>query len=235
MMVSTLQSFSKGSPHLIRIPFCAHLPVPTIKAVGVAKPSAHGQAITITAEKYNKEAVNQAPTTKNQIANTINAMMMTVGTNTAAILSANHWIGALDPCASWISLIICASAVSFPILVVSISKLHNLFIVPPNTFAPIIFSTGMLSPVNIDSSMLECHDIKTQSIGTFSPGLTMMISHFFTCSIGTSTNISPLLTFAVLGASPISLAMVCEVDHFAFASKNFPKDTNMISNPATSK
>ena len=130
---------------------------------------------------------------------------------------------------------ICARAVSFPTLVVSISKLHNLFIVPPNTLAPTAFSTGMLSPVSIDSSILECPAITIPSIGNFSPGFTMMISHFFTCSIGTSTTISPLFTLAVLGANPINLAMVCEVDHFAFASRNFPKDTNMISNPATSK
>lgn len=162
-------------------------------------------------------------------------MIITVGTNTAEILSANHWIGAFDHCASWMSLMICASAVSFPTLVVSISKLHNLFIVPPNTLAPIIFSTGILSPVSIDSSMLECQDTNIPSIGTFSPGFTIMISHFFTCSIGISTNIFPFLTLAVFGASPISFAMVCEVDHFAFASKNFPKTTNMINNHATSK
>ena len=136
MIVSTLQSISNGSPHLISIPFCAHFPVPTINAVGVAKPRAHGQAMTITAEKYSSDAVSPAPTMKNHTRNTNNAMMITVGTNTADILSANHWIGALDHCASWISLIICASAVSLPIFVVSISKLHNLFIVHPNTLAP---------------------------------------------------------------------------------------------------
>ncbi len=84
----------------MRMPFCAHFPVPTIKAVGVARPSAQGQAITITAEKYNSDAVSPAPTTKNHTANTINAIMITVGTNIAEILSANHWIGALDHCAS---------------------------------------------------------------------------------------------------------------------------------------
>jgi len=219
----------------MRTPFCAHLPVPTINAVGVANPSAHGQAMTITAEKYNNEAVSPAHTIKNRTRNTTNAIMITVGTNTAEILSANHWIGALDHCASWISLMICASAVSFPTFVVFISKLHNLFIVHPNTLSPIIFSIGMLSPVSIDSSTLECHEIKTPSIGTFSPGLTMMISHFFTCSIGISTTIVPLLTLAVLGANHINFAMVCDVDHFAFASRNFPRETNMINNPATSK
>ena len=48
-MVLTLQAISNGSPPLIRMPFSAALPVPTIRAVGVANPSAHGQAMTITA------------------------------------------------------------------------------------------------------------------------------------------------------------------------------------------
>ncbi len=38
--------FSKTSPPLIRIPYDAAIPVPTITAVGVARPRAHGQAIT---------------------------------------------------------------------------------------------------------------------------------------------------------------------------------------------
>ncbi len=50
-MALILQAISSGSPHLMRIPFWAHFPVPTIMAVGVASPSAHGQAMTITAAK----------------------------------------------------------------------------------------------------------------------------------------------------------------------------------------
>jgi hypothetical protein len=38
--------FSKISPPLMSIPYEAATPVPTITAVGVARPSAHGQAIT---------------------------------------------------------------------------------------------------------------------------------------------------------------------------------------------
>ncbi|EKE28712.1 MAG: hypothetical protein ACD_3C00025G0001 [uncultured bacterium (gcode 4)] len=45
------QAVSSGSHHFIRIQFWAHLQVQTIIAVGVASPSAQGQAITITAEK----------------------------------------------------------------------------------------------------------------------------------------------------------------------------------------
>jgi hypothetical protein len=38
--------FSRTSPPFIRIPYDAAIPVPTITAVGVARPRAHGQAIT---------------------------------------------------------------------------------------------------------------------------------------------------------------------------------------------
>ena len=46
--VSTLHVFSKASPDFIKIPNSAPLPVPTIIAVGVAKPNEQGQAITKT-------------------------------------------------------------------------------------------------------------------------------------------------------------------------------------------
>lgn len=90
IIVSTLQSVSKGSHPLISIPCSAHLPVPTINAVGVASPSAHGQAITITAAKYNNEDSNPAPTIKNRIQKVSRAKRITVGTKIADILSANH-------------------------------------------------------------------------------------------------------------------------------------------------
>jgi len=96
MIAVTLQSFSSGSHHLMRIPFSAHFPVPTINAVGVANHRAHGQAMTMTAEKYNNDEVNPAPMKKNQMTKTSNATIITVGTNMDEILSANHWIGALD-------------------------------------------------------------------------------------------------------------------------------------------
>ncbi len=40
---------SKASAFLIRIPFCAPFPTPTITDIGVARPNAQGQAIINTA------------------------------------------------------------------------------------------------------------------------------------------------------------------------------------------
>ena len=44
--VSTLWSFSRVAASLMRIPSFAPLPTPTMIAVGVARPRAHGQAMT---------------------------------------------------------------------------------------------------------------------------------------------------------------------------------------------
>lgn len=42
--IHALWAISSGSPPLIRMPFCAPTPVPTITAVGVARPREQGQA-----------------------------------------------------------------------------------------------------------------------------------------------------------------------------------------------
>src|SRR3989344_4582493 len=87
-IVLILQACSSGSPPLTKIPFSAPLPVPTIMAVGVAKPKAHGQAITITAVKAINAKDNVAPSTKYQTVKVMIAKTITTGTNQAEILSA---------------------------------------------------------------------------------------------------------------------------------------------------
>ena len=69
--------------------------------------------------------------------------------------SASRWIGAFDPCASSTSRTICARAVSLPTLVARKVNEPLLLRVPPITWLPGSFSTGMLSPVSIDSSTEE--------------------------------------------------------------------------------
>ena len=49
MTVVALESVSSAAPPLISTPFWAPTPVPTMTAVGVASPSAHGHAMTSTA------------------------------------------------------------------------------------------------------------------------------------------------------------------------------------------
>ncbi len=54
-IVSSLCALSRASPPLIRIPFSAPLPVPTIMAAGVASPTAHGHEITRTVIAMSRE------------------------------------------------------------------------------------------------------------------------------------------------------------------------------------
>ncbi len=94
-------------------PSWAPRPVPTSSAVGVARPSAHGHAMIITATP----AVNAACTPAPLISHTTNvraASEMTTGTNTAEIRSARRWTGALPVCAWVTSRPILASVVSSP-------------------------------------------------------------------------------------------------------------------------
>ena len=58
--VVMLRAFSKACASLIRIPFSAPLPVPTIIAVGVANPKEQGHAMINTAMKVLKEKIKAA-------------------------------------------------------------------------------------------------------------------------------------------------------------------------------
>ena len=71
-------------------------PVPTIIAVGVARPIAQGQAITSTDVKIFKENAKFSPS-DNHIMPDIRAMHITIGTKTPATLSAVLEIGAFLP------------------------------------------------------------------------------------------------------------------------------------------
>ena len=61
-----------------------------------------------------------------------------------------------------------------------------LFILAPVTLSPIFFSTGMLSPVSIDSSTEVLPSMTIPSTGILLPGLTIITSPTSTSSIGVS-------------------------------------------------
>src|SRR3989338_4331207 len=78
---STFPANSKASASRIIIPFSAALPVPTIMAVGVAKPSAQGQAITKTATALIKAKLKDGAGPQiNQIINEAIESNKTTGT-----------------------------------------------------------------------------------------------------------------------------------------------------------
>ena len=104
---------SRASADLIRMPLLAPRPVPTMIAVGVARPSAHGQDTTSTDTAIVSANSNVAPHSSHTTAATT-AMAITTGTNTPATLSASLAIGALELVASSTRRMIWASAVSSP-------------------------------------------------------------------------------------------------------------------------
>ena len=109
----TLHSCSKLSASRINMLFSAPFPIPTIIAVGVAKPKAQGQAITNTVTEVSS-ACAKSPSANIHTAKVKIASPITTGTKIPAILSTNFCTGALLPCASCTIRIICASTVSLP-------------------------------------------------------------------------------------------------------------------------
>ena len=87
-----------------------------------------------------------------------------------------------------------------------------LLILPPKTLLPIVFSTGILSPVSIASSIDVNPCVTAPSTGIFSPGLTIIVSPIFNISIAILFSL-PLVSIiiAVFGCSPISFFIADEV------------------------
>ena len=98
-------------------------------AVGVASPSAHGQAITSTATAWTSAAV-ASPASHHVAANVTAAITTTTGTKTPDTRSASRWIGALLPCASPTSRTMPASSVWLPTPVASHVTRPSWFTVP---------------------------------------------------------------------------------------------------------
>ena len=184
----------------------------------------------------NEVRANSNPyPSKSHVTSETTAIPITTGTKTADTLSASFCIGALLPCASSTSFIICERAVSAPTFVALNLKEPFMFIVAPITLLPFDFSTGIDSPVIIDSSTLEYPSTTMPSTGIFCPGLTIIMSPASTSSTGTTTSFPFTSTIAVFACSFISFLIASEVLPFAFASKNFPSRINASSNAATSK
>ena len=88
-IVSTLRVDSKISGPLIRIPIWAPRPVPTSSAVGVARPSAQGQAMMRTATAA-VNAMDHEPSAIIQPIRVRTEIVMTIGTKIPEILSAKR-------------------------------------------------------------------------------------------------------------------------------------------------
>mmetsp|Transcript_10135 Transcript_10135/g.23746 ORF Transcript_10135/g.23746 Transcript_10135/m.23746 type:complete len:315 (+) Transcript_10135:2897-3841(+) len=189
MMAVTRCAVSSGSPPLMRQPSFAPTPVPTMTAVGVARPRLQGHAMTRTAMAKTREntpsssvlpmytgSTRPVLAAANQAAHTINAIRMTVGTKTREMVSASFWIGALEDCAPSTSWMICCNAESAPHRVTSTCRTPFWLVVPPMVADPTVLCTGIDSPVIIASSTRDSPWITRPSPGIFSPGHTLSTS-----------------------------------------------------------
>ncbi len=231
------RAVSRASPLPIRMPSSAALPVPTITAVGVARPRAHGQAMIRTATVVPIARTSRSLSGPNviQATNVASAARSTAGTNHAETRSASRCMGALEPCASSTSRTIWDSVLSAPTAVARTTSVPVRFRVAPMAVSPGPLSTGTLSPVSIDSSTLEAPSVTMPSTGSCSPGRTRTRSPTTTCSTGTSCSSPPRSTRAVAGARPTRALTEAAVRFLARSSSQRPISTSATTTSAVSK
>src|SRR5215218_7839561 len=169
-IVLTLFAISICSPPLYNIPFSAPLPVPIIRAAGVAMPNAQGQAIIITETNARMEYVKPASPIKYHPKNTPIAITTIAGTKYFATWSTIFSNFALPVFASSTNVIILDNTVSWPTFVALTLRRPFLFMVATIATSPFALSTSMLSQVMTDSSIEEVQSMTMTSVGTFSPG-----------------------------------------------------------------
>ena len=233
-MVSTRRVLSRTSGPLIRIPSCAPRPVPTMSAVGVARPRAHGQAMIKTATAAVKASVVGAPA-PSQKPRVATAIAMTTGTKIAEIRSANRWTSALPVWASWTSWAMRASAVSAPTRVASTTRRPEVLTVAPTTASPGPTSTGTGSPVSNDVSTAERPSTTRPSVATFSPGRTTKRSPTASSSTAMRTSSPPRRTATSLAPSSRSACRAAPDRRFARASNHRPARISTTTTAAVSR
>src|SRR5690606_32273237 len=150
-----LLNASMASPPLNITPFEAPLPIPTMTAVGVASPRAHGQATTNIATAGIIADARSPGTSKYHAPNVVSATIITTYAKYPATLSTSFCIGGFLPSASSTSRTICERNESEPTLVALTSSMPSLFTVPATMPSPSFLWMGMDSPVTIDSSTAD--------------------------------------------------------------------------------
>lgn len=205
--------------------------------MGVASPSAQGQAMMSTATALMSAwASRGSGPTKAQTTNVMMAVRMTRGTKYEATTSASFWMGARLRCASATMATMRDSSVSAPTFSARTTSAPVPLTVAPITASPLALDTGMGSPVTIASSTALCPSSTTPSTGIFSPGRTRSRSPTWTWSSGTSSSLpSSLRRRAVVGASPSRDLIAAPVRLRAFSSSTCPSRINVTITPDASK
>ena len=137
------------------MPSCAPRPVPTISAVGVASPSAQGQAMISTATAAVNAAVAPAPVPSQKPSVATASAMHDRARRRRRSGRPAAAPAALPFCASSTSRAIWASWVSAPTRVARTTSRPPALTVAPTTRSPGPTSTGTDSPVSIEASTAE--------------------------------------------------------------------------------
>jgi len=184
--------------------FSAARPTPTIMAVGVARPKAHGQAManTVTMEISPCEKPLAGSSTS-QVIRVSRATSITAGTNIPATLSTRCCTGALLFCALSTVAMILPSTDSDPTCSAINLKLPRWFIVPAHALSPTFLTTGIDSPEMVLSSTTLWPSTTLPSTGTLLPGFTSTTSPFLIRDSGTSLRLSPSTNQAISGCKPM--------------------------------
>ena len=226
--MSVLSSSSRAEASLTRMPRRAPRPIPTMMAVGVASPSAQGQAMTST-DTAHTSARAVSPDMISHAANVMTATAMTVGTNHALMRSTRRCTGAFDPCASRTVLTIRASSVSTPTLSARTVSVPVPLSVPAVTVHPGVFSTRSGSPVSMLSSTALSPDVTVPSTGIRSPGRTdTSIPVLIRLTSVSRNSPSAPATSAVFGWSPVSARSAAPVPRRERISISLPVSTNVM-------
>ena len=170
-IVSSARVDSRTSGPLMTTPSRAARPDPTSSAVGVARPSAQGQAMTRTATAAMKACWRDWPS-RSHTASVAAESTRTAGTKTPEMRSARRWTGALP---AWAAVTIApmrARVVPSPTRVARTSSAPETLTVAPVTSSPAPTSTGTDSPVSMEASTAEAPSTTTPSVAIFSPGRT---------------------------------------------------------------
>ncbi len=218
----------------IKIPALAPAPVPATNAVGVASPSAQGQAITST-EMAATSAVSPEAPNASHAPKVTKASPIIVGTKTADIRSTSFWIGALPTCAASTICATLARVVSSPTREVCTCNTPPPLIAPAITSSPGTRNTGIDSPVIRLSSSSLLPSTMNPSTGTRAPGRNNAISPTLTCSTGSVTSPDSERMMALVGRSSNSLRNEELADRLARLSIYFPRSTSVITTVEASK
>ena len=237
----SLRAVSSAVPSLMRMPSSAALPVPTMTAVGVARPRAQGQAMMRTATVVPMASTSRSVLGPNVIQpmKVARAASRTAGTNQAETWSASRCIGAWEPWASSTRRMIWARVLSAPTASARTTRVPVRFAVAPMTWSPGRLSTGdglagehrlvdrgrAVDDGAVDGDVLAGPDADEVADGYLVEGHVDLDG-----AVGPSRR-----TRAVVGARPTRVLMEAAVRFLALSSSQRPIRTRATTMSAVSK